>query len=270
MLQLTSLGPRLATGGTAELFALDDARVVKLYWQGATMEAAEREAGRTMIAGELGAPAPRVFDLASFEDRLGVVFERLDGPSMLAVLAEDPDRVEALGRQLAELQAGFNACSAPRLTPQREQLVRRLNLGPLPARNKPQVLARLRELGDGQALCHGDLHPGNVIMTAGGPRVIDWFDATAGDPAGDLARTCVLLQYARLVRATESERRVFEALRETFLDAYLKHYRTLLPAAAAKLVEWFVPVAGARMAEPIAAPERAALLKVIDSLLGEA
>jgi hypothetical protein len=69
---------------------------------------------------------------------------------------------------------------------------------------------------------------------------------------------------------SEGERRVFEALREKFLDAYLAHYRRLLPRAADGLVAWFVPVAGARLAESIAAPERNTLLKVIDSLLGEA
>ena len=31
---------------------------------------------------------------------------------------------------------------------------------------------RLQHPGDG--LCHGDIHPGNVIMTADGPRLIDW------------------------------------------------------------------------------------------------
>lgn len=270
MPHLTTLGPRLATGGTAELYALERDRVVKLYWQGASMDAAEREAERARIAGSLGAPTPRVFEVVSIDDRPGVVFERLEGPSMLALYAREPQQAETLAAQLAELQAALHAVETDRLPPQREHLLRRLNLGPLPARNKPLVLNRLRVLPDGRSLCHGDLHPGNVIMTAAGPRIIDWFDATAGNPAGDLARTCLLLQYARPPRASEAERRVLDALRDRFLDAYLTHYRSLLPAVGEGLVDWFVPVAGARLAEPIAAPERTALLKVIDSLTGEA
>jgi aminoglycoside phosphotransferase (APT) family kinase protein len=268
MLELSTLGPPLATGGTAELYALEHGRAVKLYWEGASLDAAEREAERTRIACRLGAPAPAVYEVVRINDRPGVVFERLEGPSMLALFAQEPNRLAALARQLAELQAAFHACQAHRLPPQREHLLRRINLGPLPARNKPLVLAALRELEDDVALCHGDLHPGNVIMTASGPRIIDWFDATAGNAAGDLARTCLLLQYARLPRASAGERRVFEALREKFLDAYLSRYRDLLPGVAEGLVDWFVPVAGARLAEPIAAAERTALLTVIDSLLG--
>lgn len=270
MLQLTDLGPRLATGGTAELHALADGRVVKLYWEGAPLDAAEREAERTREAVRLGAPAPQVHDVVSIAERPGVVFERVDGPSMLLVLAQSPDRLDELGGQLAELHAGLHALHSERLPPQREHLVRRINLGPLPARNKPVVLNRLRDFEDGHALCHGDLHPGNVIMTAKGLRVIDWFDATSGHPAGDFARTCLLLQYARLPQASEAERSVFDALRESFLDAYLTRYRALAPRAAEQLADWFVPVAGARLAEPISALERNALLKVIDSLLAEA
>ncbi|WP_284270694.1 phosphotransferase [Bradyrhizobium iriomotense] len=34
------------------------------------------------------------------------------------------------------------------------------------------LIDRLQQPGDG--LCHGDIHPENVIMTADGPRLIDW------------------------------------------------------------------------------------------------
>lgn len=270
MLQLNALGPRLAAGGTAELYALADDRVLKLYWQGASTDAAEREAQRAGTAHAAGAAAPRVYQVVSLEGRAGVVFERLAGPSMLDLIVAEPGQVEALGRQFAELHADTHCRAGEHLPPLREHLVRRINLGPLPARNKPPVLARLRALPDGNALCHADLHPGNVLMTPAGPRIIDWYDATAGNAAGDLARTCLLLQYARPPGLGDAQRRAFEAVRDRFLDAYLERYRQLLPSVADALVDWFLPVAGARLAEPIAAAERTALLKVIDSLLADA
>ena len=36
-------------------------------------------------------------------------------------------------------------------------------------------------------LCHADLHPGNVIMTADGPRLVDWTGAVRAPAAFDLA-----------------------------------------------------------------------------------
>jgi len=268
MIQLHDLGPRLATGGTAEVYAWDAGRVLKLYWHGAAVDAVEREAERTRAARAAGAPAPDVFDVVTLEDRPGVVFERIDGPSMLQAIGEDPDKAQVLAQQLASLHATLHQYTGAGLPPQREHLIRRINLGPLPARNKAPVLAAVRGLAEGTALCHGDFHPGNLIMTAAGPRAIDWFDATAGDPAGDFARTCLMLQYSRLPGAVNaSARQVVEVLRERFLDAYIEHYRMLRPATAALLVEWFLPVAAARIAEPIPAQERTTLLRVIDSLL---
>ena len=268
MTTLITLGPRLATGGTAELYALEPGRVLKLYWQGAALEAVEREAERTRLARAAGAPAPEVFDVVTIDQRPGVVFERSDGPSMLQEMSRDLSNALALARDLAQLHAALHERSGSGLPPQREHLVRRINLGPLPVRNKAPVLNRMRSLAEGAALCHGDFHPGNVILTARGPRVIDWFDATCGNPAGDFARTCLMLQYSRLPGELDAgARQAVEPLREGFLDAYIQYYRALRPGTAAVLVDWFLPVAAARIAEPIPVQERTTLLRVIDSLL---
>ena len=42
-------------------------------------------------------------------------------------------------------------------------------------------------------LCHGDLHPSNVILTVDGPMVVDWFDTGRGDPIADIARSTLLM-----------------------------------------------------------------------------
>jgi aminoglycoside phosphotransferase (APT) family kinase protein len=42
-------------------------------------------------------------------------------------------------------------------------------------------------------LCHGDLHPSNVILAADGPVIVDWFDASRGSPIADVARSSMTL-----------------------------------------------------------------------------
>jgi len=42
-------------------------------------------------------------------------------------------------------------------------------------------------------LCHCDLHPGNVIMTADGPRIIDWSMTMRGPAALDLTFGHIML-----------------------------------------------------------------------------
>ena len=96
MLALTTLGEKLAAGGTAELYACDEGHVVKLYWEGASRDAAEREASRAAAARRAGAPCPAVREVVMIDERPGVVFERVDGPSMLKRLTADPAYIDAI------------------------------------------------------------------------------------------------------------------------------------------------------------------------------
>lgn len=268
MTSLSDLGNRIAAGGTAELFAWAPGKVVKLYWDGASKDAAEREAERTRVAFAAGAPAPEVFDVVVIEDRPGIVFERIDGPSMLELIAQQPEQADDLAVQLADLQTALHRLPGKGLPPLREHVLRRLHLGNLPARIKPDVFDAIHQLPEEGALCHGDLHPGNVIVTGPGPRLIDWYDAASGTPAADLARTCVLLQYARLNTAAQTA--AFAPHRQRFLEVFLDRYREVMPQPANALSHWFVPVAAARTAEPILGQERTTLLRVLETMLGAA
>lgn len=57
--------------------------------------------------------------------------------------------------------------------------------------------AALRELPDGEALCHGDFHPRNVIVDGDELTIIDWVDASSGPPAADLARSAIIFLGSR-------------------------------------------------------------------------
>lgn len=50
-----------------------------------------------------------------------------------------------------------------------------------------QSCRRLNEIGPGPTLVHGDFHPWNVVLGAGGARVFDWTDAAVSHPFVDLA-----------------------------------------------------------------------------------
>jgi streptomycin 6-kinase len=63
----------------------------------------------------------------------------------------------------------------------------RLSGGILPKHIAAGILTLIERLSPGDGLCHGDLHPGNVIMTADGPRLIDWGGATRAPGGLDLA-----------------------------------------------------------------------------------
>jgi Ser/Thr protein kinase RdoA (MazF antagonist) len=58
----------------------------------------------------------------------------------------------------------------------------------LPEHIATGVLSLIDRLPPDDGLCHADLHPGNVIMTADGPRIIDWGCALRASGVFDIAR----------------------------------------------------------------------------------
>lgn len=153
----------LATGRDAEVFALDEHRVLRRYRD---PRDTAPEAAAMAHAAEHGFPVPGVHRAEGGEMEM----ERLYGPTMLDACVEGRVTPEESGRMLAELHERLHA---------------------LPPRPGPG--------GSGQAgsergrLLHMDLHPGNVVLTSRGPVVIDWTNARDGHPDLDLALTSLLL-----------------------------------------------------------------------------
>jgi thiamine kinase-like enzyme len=66
----------------------------------------------------------------------------------------------------------------------------------LTAAEKEAVITILEGLPIKQQLCHGDPNPGNIILRDGKAVIIDWMDASIGNPEADLAEYIVMIKYA--------------------------------------------------------------------------
>ncbi|NEB08555.1 phosphotransferase [Streptomyces coelicoflavus] len=114
-----------------------------------------------------GYPVPRVRPAGPVtpetDPRRDLVMERLAGPTMLRACLEGALTPEEAGGTLA-------------------RLLRLLHRVPA-----------YRSADPGVRVLHLDLHPDNVILTADGPRVIDWSTAEEGDPGLDWGMSAVIL-----------------------------------------------------------------------------
>jgi aminoglycoside phosphotransferase (APT) family kinase protein len=191
------------------------------------------------------------------EGRPGIVFERIDGVSLLGHNQARPWRLFAAIRLAAELHAGIHRCPAPAGLPSlRERIAARISASDSPSADKQAARDRLAALPDGTALCHGDFHPGNVLLTPRGPVVIDWSSASRGHPAGDLAWTSRLLRAADLPPWSPWHAHLLvRCLRPTMHRAYLKHYFRRHPGSRREVEGWQVPLAVAARAWRVAGEE---------------
>ena len=108
--------------------------------------------------------------------------------------------------------------------------------------HREALLTGLSGMPDGDRLCHGDFHPGNVLGEPSRPVVIDWPDACRGDRAADCCRSHLLLRLHA------------DDLAGAYLDACCR-VGGLSPQA---VLAWLPYLAGARLAEEI--PGELALL----------
>jgi aminoglycoside phosphotransferase (APT) family kinase protein len=257
-------GSLIGRGRTADIYAWKEHQVLKLFQDWCSAGMVEHELKIARIVQAAGLPVPAVEnEVAEVDGRRGIIYERETGPSMLTVLRTQPWRVVQYGRLMAKLQANIHQCTVAELPTWREYLERSIReaeaLTPL---MKQAALHALSQLPDGNALCHGDFHPDNIIMTPHGPVVIDWMTAVRGNPLTDVARSSVILRLGDPLPGTRGIW-LINLLRGQLYSTYLGRYQQLCSITQRDVDAWQLPVAAARLNEKIPA-EKNKLLRLVE------
>jgi aminoglycoside phosphotransferase (APT) family kinase protein len=189
------LGDVVARGSRSCVYAYGRGAVVKVPDPSTPADWILFEAEYTDAVRAAGAPAPRLLGIEQVSGRVSSVWEHVEGPSMWQQVVDRPDRSAELGRVLADVQhALFGVVPPVTLPSQRDRLVSKIRRS---AATVGAALARAIDLlpppADAPRLCHGDLHPSNVILSARGPMIVDWFDASRGERIADVARSSLTL-----------------------------------------------------------------------------
>jgi len=143
-----------------------------------------------------GYPAPPMLELIApgeLFDSPVQVMRRLPGSTMVQAMTAAPWQMARWARRLGTAHVALHRLPVPgwagwSLAEQRLMLTRRMV-----ARDMHSGLARALERiepvlprldVDSPAVCHGDFHPGNLLVERGTVAAIDWTDAGIGDRCG--------------------------------------------------------------------------------------
>jgi len=267
-----TIGPelqRIAQGREAEIFAWEDGRVLRLLRRPDGVQKLEWEAAAMEAAREAGVPVPRVFGVTTQLGRAGMIMERVDGPDILTIFSRKPWQLWSGSRLCGELHARLNQVQAPAMLPALRDQVRAKIEGQAPPDVARIALELLEGLPDGDRICHGDYHPGNVLMGPDGPVIIDWPNVARGDPDADFARTVLLAKLGEPPPGTPFIVREGARFgRSVFRGAYSKAYTKLRPVDPGALRRWQIVRAADRIAEGVES-ERPALEAIVRAAGGK-
>lgn len=264
-----SLESPLGVGHTAEVYLWDEGTVLKLFHEGYPLETIEREARIAQRVHGVGLPTPAVIGgIIEANGRFGLVYERVRGISMLERLAAQPEALVRYANLQAELQVDLHSRTGIDGVPsQHDKLRSAIQSARLLTRDlRSAALNLLGELPEGNQLCHGDFHPGNLLLTEDGPVVIDWMDATLGNPVADVARSSLLMSEGQLPEDDPISKQL-ALFRDQFHQAYLNRFFHLRPVDQREFDQWRLVVAAARLSEGIR--EEQALLKLVEAGLSQ-
>ncbi|MGP3957563.1 phosphotransferase [Nonomuraea sp. 3N208] len=154
------IGELLGSGRSAHVYAIDGDRVLRRYRESVD---ARREAAVMAHVARHGFPVPDVYPGVGEGRATDLVMRRLSGPTMLRALIDGKIAPEEAGRVTA-------------------RLLRQLHTIPAQVSGDPR-----------DRVLHMDLHPDNVMLTPGGPFVIDWCNSREGRPGVDCAMSAVII-----------------------------------------------------------------------------
>lgn len=263
-------GEKLGEGGCSEVFDAGEGRVVKLAKANTSLDALKKEYHNNLAAWENGLPAPRPYGLVERDHRPGLVLEHIAGETLRErlqcnVMGHVEEYCRITARVLSQVHKGAGA--ADQFPSQLSSIRSGIRwVGSLGEEEKEAVISMLERLPVKQCFCHGDPNPSNIIVRQDGSAVlIDWMNATIGNPEADLAEFIIMIRYAVLPSDTPAEFVLaFDEVREIIIQIFMEEYTLLTGIGYSEVEPWIVPMAARKLrADGICEAEKNKLAEVI-------
>ena len=201
----------IGRGAHGEVFRIAPDTAVKVYYPDITMDRIERELNYAKKAFVKGVPTAISFDIVRVGDRYGAVFELLDGESVRDYIHDDDEKTkEFIDKSIALIKKVHSIRMEPGDLPSMKENTL-IWLSDIKEDMEPDIYKKVYEyvsgIPDSLNLLHGDVNPGNFLMTGGELMLIDMDTLCTGDPIFELATLYVT--YKQFPKINEMAVRIF-------------------------------------------------------------
>ena len=209
---------RIGIGRTAEVYDYKDNKVLKLFYSTVNDKDIEYEYLMTKNISDITSIVPKVYDVINVKDRMGIVYEKLNGEMLSDHLAKNLRNARKIIHKFAQIQKRLNNISIeifPNHTNKLEQRI--INSSLLCDPEREIILEYLKTINKNE-ICHGDYHPENVFVDQNHNfRVIDWANMFVSNKYIDIAKTYYLIKLGKTLNRKSIAGELIEWLGRQFI-----------------------------------------------------
>ncbi|ACL04269.1 aminoglycoside phosphotransferase [Desulfatibacillum aliphaticivorans] len=244
----------LAVGRVSDVYVTQDNLVFKLLHDTVPDWKVEEEFERCRIVDKAGVPSPKALEMQDMKGRKGILFEWAGKQDLLKAKLGNPLNLWSGAKFMASVHADFLSREAPDLPDIKDEAWRMAHEELPEGTIKPEQFDLLRRyldgLPDGNAICHMDFHPSNIMLTDdGGYSVIDWAEAVKGCPEADAAMTSFMLANAETAPGNSFVMEIIISIfRKGFEKQYRKHIQSMMGFSVDGFEKWTLLLGVFRMA----------------------
>lgn len=262
------LGKLIGEGRTAEIYGIDDNRIIKLFKKGYKKKYIKYEYRVNNILSAYDLPITKSYKIVKRKNRIGIIYERIYGNTMLQNIFDDTSNIKTYAQNLAKLHYEIHKITSDKtLHDFKKSLIRNIKkVDLLDSSTKRKIISYTNSLPDGNNLCHGDFHPENILIDNDEYYVIDWMTAKKGNYLCDVARTMIILKYSVIEDAVPlDEMKQYNEWRLKLLNYYADFYTSISGTNIKDIEEWELPLAATRLNESVPKQEKELLIDYINN-----
>jgi uncharacterized protein (TIGR02172 family) len=251
----------IGQGNTAEIYKLDNNKILKLFRNGLHKSVVEKEYQNGLTIQKILNCVPKVYEIVEINGRHGIVYEEIKGTDLLKIMLTSIWKINDYARKLAHYHLDIQKPVSDSLHSVKEKLEDDLNSVTVLSEEYKEIIQKyLKQLPDGNVLCHFDFHPGNIMISDNKAFFLDWMTACRGEACADVARTCIMLKYGEVAHAPWIMRKLISVFQHHIYKIYINEYLMISKRSIEEINRWELPVAAARLREWISENEKQVLI----------